>query len=58
MIVCIMGFFVASSSVFFVFRLVYEVDPKLANSGTFRILKEDHTIGHLLQMFVSFVHPL
>lgn len=31
--------------------ITYEKDKKLPNSGTFRIVKEDHTLGHLLQMF-------
>ena len=31
-------------------------DSRVPHSATFKILKEDHTIGHLLQMFVAFLY--
>ncbi|KAJ1458353.1 DNA-directed RNA polymerase [Pelagophyceae sp. CCMP2097] len=31
-------------------KMVYTKDQKLPNAGTFRINKEDHTVGNLLRM--------
>lgn len=31
-------------------RLEYTPDPKLANCGTFKIEREDHTLGNMLRM--------
>lgn len=42
-----------SFACFFFCSITFEKDKKLPNSGTFRIVKEDHTLGHLLQMFAQ-----
>lgn len=31
-------------------KITVSVDERLANAATFRVLKEDHTIGNLLRM--------
>lgn len=30
-------------------KIYYEVDQKIADAGTFRLMKEDHTIGNILR---------
>ena len=30
-------------------KVYYEVDQKIADAGTFRLMKEDHTIGNILR---------
>jgi DNA-directed RNA polymerase II subunit RPB11 len=32
-------------------RVTMEMDTKIPNAATFRILKEDHTLGNMLRMF-------
>ena len=35
-------------------KVAYEKDTKIANAGKFTILREDHTVGNLLRMYVLF----
>lgn len=47
-------------------KVTYTPDTKVSNAGTFRLNKEDHTIGNLLRMqllrdpsvrFAGYIHP-
>jgi DNA-directed RNA polymerase II subunit RPB11 len=47
-------------------KIVYTADTKVTNAGTFRLNKEDHTVGNLLRMqllrdtsvrFTGYIHP-
>jgi DNA-directed RNA polymerase II subunit RPB11 len=31
-------------------KITYAEDPKIADAGTFTVMKEDHTIGNILRM--------
>lgn len=34
-------------------KVTYEKDTKIQNAGKFTILREDHTMGNLIRMYVS-----
>lgn len=34
-------------------KVTYEKDTKISNAGKFTILREDHTIGNLIRMYVQ-----
>lgn len=47
-------------------KITYTADTKVSNAGTFRLNKEDHTVGNLLRMqllrnpnvrFAGYIHP-
>jgi DNA-directed RNA polymerase II subunit RPB11 len=47
-------------------KIAYTADTKVSNAGTFRLNKEDHTVGNLLRMqllrnpnvrFAGYIHP-
>lgn len=47
-------------------KITYMADTKVSNAGTFRLNKEDHTVGNLLRMqllrnpgvrFAGYIHP-
>lgn len=47
-------------------KIVYTPDTKVTNAGTFRLNREDHTVGNLLRMqllrdtsvrFTGYIHP-
>ena len=35
---------------FVVWRITYAEDQKIADAGTFTLLKEDHTLGNIIRM--------
>lgn len=41
-------------------KVTYDKDTKIQNAGKFTILREDHTMGNLIRMYVSlaFSHSL
>lgn len=35
---------------YFVYRIIMTVDEKMNNAASYRVHREDHTLGHLLRM--------
>jgi DNA-directed RNA polymerase II subunit RPB11 len=39
-------------------KVTYDKDTKILNAGKFTILREDHTMGNLIRMYVKPLPPL